>query len=813
MPSSSVRFTVNEEMDAFNEKWDEFEPRTCNKRNAAGAAQLSDDGVHKSKHESGHPSVEGATADIDEVFPIKFSLLHELKDDASFSEYVKDAFPSPGARSPMRSPVLSFGMRRSPLLSFGMSGFKLYPSNSLNDDDDLDYDDLLESPPSIRKGHNDHSFVNNLFDDEVYKPAILSSNDMLLHDGGPEQILSPGRTIYYVASRSVESPSSFEPDDWRPPSHHSNNIGIANSSQNFGPPSGNTNGFDGDITIDVSNVSNHKRGSDADESDSKSGNPTSPSSIHLPSTVSDDAVSPLAPTLHHPFQRPEVPTSMGGWSDSLLHNVPPTTQPTAYGQKLPPALPSTTTSGYYHNSTPYYTPSVSYNSQHYQAYQYPAASRVYYDPRSTGEENHWRKYQHLLQQFLLRFNHCNVPQGYGVGTHYEGLYQWCAHQRSEYQRMSRGEGSTMTPHRVQILTSMGFIWGRPSAAFSPLNGAAHCSSSNGNDLALKFSSSWSKYIDLLTEYKREHGNCDVPVRYEPNHSLGTFVNRQRTEYRKLQSGKPSSLTQQRVDELNRLGFAWTVRESHSSWMDRFTELKEFRKANGHCNVPKVYTKNPNLGSWVQEQRFQHRRLLKGKSTYLTDDKIKALEDLDFKWCLRETNGSWDNWLKTLSDYKDQHGDVDVPLKYHHNQGLGAFVNRQRTEYRKLQLGLQTSLTEERIQDLNDLGFKWSIRVSRTPWETRLDELIQYKEQHGHCNVPSTYPKNQPLAYWVFKQRGQYRIYMERAQAQIHGLNEKPQCSHSSSMHERGQLCHMSPERIAQLNEIGFEWNPPRRIKL
>lgn len=809
MPSPSVQFTVNEEMDAFNEKWDEFEPPTCKKRKAAGAAQLSDDG-DKSMNESGHPSAEGATPGIDEVFPMKFSLSHDLKDDASFSEYVKDAFTSPGARSPMRSPNLSFGMRRSPLLSFGLSGFKLYPTNSLNDDD-LDYDYLLESPPSLRKGHYDHSFVNNLFDEEVYKPDILSSNDTPLHDGGPEQVLSPGRTIYNVASRSVESPSSFEPDDWRPPSHHSNNLVFANSSQMLGPSSGKTDGFAGDITIDVvSNVSSCKLGNDADESDSKYGNPTTPSSIHLPSTVSDDAVSPLAPTVHHPFQRPEVSTSMGGWSDSLLHNVPPTTQPIAYGQKLPPAVPSATTSGYYHNSTPYYT--SSYNSQHYQAYQYPAASRVNNNPRSTDEENHWRKYQHLLQQFLLRFNHCNVPQGYGVGTHYDGLYQWCAHQRSEYQRMSRGEGSTMTPHRVQILTSMGFIWGRPSAAFSPLTGSAHCSSSNGYDLALKFSSSWSKYIDLLTEYKREHGNCDVPLRYEPNHSLGTFVNRQRTEYRKLQSGKPSSLTQQRVDELNRLGFAWTIRESHASWMDRFNELKEFRKANGHCNVPKVYAKNPNLGSWVQEQRFQHRRILKGKSTYLTDDKIQALEELGFKWCLRETNGSWDNWLKTLSDYKDQHGDVDVPLKYRHNQGLGAFVNRQRTEYRKLQLGLQTSLTEERIQDLNDLGFKWSIRVSRTPWETRLDELVQYKEQHGHCNVPSTYPKNQPLAYWVFKQRGQYRIYMERAQAQIHGLNEKP-LSSNSSMHERGQLCHMSPERIAQLDEIGFEWNPPRRIKL
>ncbi len=101
-----------------------------------------------------------------------------------------------------------------------------------------------------------------------------------------------------------------------------------------------------------------------------------------------------------------------------------------------------------------------------------------------------------------------------------------------------------------------------------------------------------------------------------------------------------------------------------------------------------------------------------------------------QWSLRETSGSWDNWLKELNDYKDQHGNIDVPLKYRHNQGLGAFVNRQRTEYRKLQQGLQSSLTEDRIQDMDDLGFKWSIRVSRTPWETRLDELIQFKERES-----------------------------------------------------------------------------------
>ena len=45
----------------------------------------------------------------------------------------------------------------------------------------------------------------------------------------------------------------------------------------------------------------------------------------------------------------------------------------------------------------------------------------------------------------------------------------------------------------------------------------------------------------LEEYKRKHGDCLVPRRYEENPSLGNFVNKQRQSYRKFLMGEKSSI--------------------------------------------------------------------------------------------------------------------------------------------------------------------------------------------------------------------------------------------------------------------------------
>ena len=157
---------------------------------------------------------------------------------------------------------------------------------------------------------------------------------------------------------------------------------------------------------------------------------------------------------------------------------------------------------------------------------------------------------------------------------------------------------TLTPDRIQMLDSLNFPW--------------------GNNL-----SSWQKWLDDLMHFRvrqvtkklklenndgleadaaeEEEEGANVPLKYPEYPSLGNFVNRQRTEYRKLLQGRNSSMTQSKMEDLNRVGFLWSVREGgHTSWEARFDELKEYKRVHGHCNVPKLYKPNPSLGYWVNE---------------------------------------------------------------------------------------------------------------------------------------------------------------------------------------------------------------------
>jgi hypothetical protein len=67
----------------------------------------------------------------------------------------------------------------------------------------------------------------------------------------------------------------------------------------------------------------------------------------------------------------------------------------------------------------------------------------------------------------------------------------------------------------------------------------------------------------------------------------------------------------------------------SAWEVRLSELADYRRIHGHCNVPQRYSENTKLGSWVGTQRSQYRFHVDGKRSFMTLSRIQELESLRF----------------------------------------------------------------------------------------------------------------------------------------------------------------------------------------
>jgi len=232
---------------------------------------------------------------------------------------------------------------------------------------------------------------------------------------------------------------------------------------------------------------------------------------------------------------------------------------------------------------------------------------------------------------------------------------------------------------------------------------------------------WKLRYGELVEYKKKHGDCIVPQRYEANNKLGNWVHTQRHQYHLFQKNMRSSMTTERIDMLEELGFSWVASHSgnkaNTTWNQRYGELRKYKQKHGDCNVPVLYEANKQLGKWVANQRQQYRRLRRGQSSPMTTERIDKLDELGFPWNASHLSGNiketpkitWNQRYKELIEFKEKHGDCNVPNRYEANKQLGQWVNTQRQQYRLLQEGMRSSMTEERITKLNATGFTWKLR--------------------------------------------------------------------------------------------------------
>ena len=376
----------------------------------------------------------------------------------------------------------------------------------------------------------------------------------------------------------------------------------------------------------------------------------------------------------------------------------------------------------------------------------------------TDVAPNWSVRIQQLCEYKVQFGHCLVPKLY-VANHKLGL--WVMAQRTQYRLHQEGKPSRMTKERIRELESIGFDWGR-----------------NKTDWAII----WSVRIQEIREFKEQFGHCLVPGKYSVNPKLGEWVSTQRSNYRLHQEGKPSPMTEERIRELESIGFDWgrSKTDVASIWSMRFQELCEFKEQLGHCLVPVKYSANPTLGFWVSYQRKNYRLHQERKPTFMTEGRIRDLESIGFDWGRGES--IWSARIQEIREFKEQFGHCLVPLQYADKPKLGRWVSTQRQNYRLHQEGNPTPMTEDRIRELESIGFDWGTRrIDWAPiWSVRIQEIREFKEQFDHYLVPVKYSANPKLGEWVSTQRKNFRLHQEG----------KPSC--------------MTVERIRDLESIGFD---------
>ncbi len=149
------------------------------------------------------------------------------------------------------------------------------------------------------------------------------------------------------------------------------------------------------------------------------------------------------------------------------------------------------------------------------------------------EEKWTLRYKELLG-FNAQHGHAAVPHTYPPNPQ---LARWVKRQRRQYKLREDGKSTTMTAERLEMLSSVGFIW-------------------DSHDV------NWREKLYCLTVFRQEVGNCNVPSNYKDK-KLATWVKCQRRQYKLYCDGKPSAMSPDRIKVLESVGFEWEIRSNNS----------------------------------------------------------------------------------------------------------------------------------------------------------------------------------------------------------------------------------------------------------
>ena len=204
---------------------------------------------------------------------------------------------------------------------------------------------------------------------------------------------------------------------------------------------------------------------------------------------------------------------------------------------------------------------------------------------------------------------------------------------------------------------------------------------------------WNEMYKRLQKYKIKYQSTSVPINFDEDRRLGNWVSNQRQFYRK------NTLAKDRINRLISIDFVWNL---NPSWNEMYERLVDYKKEKKSTCVPTVYSADPQLGGWVQNQR----KFYNTNEPRHTADRIKItqLASIGFVWNMYDAK--WTEKYDRLVQYKKQNKTTCVPRSYPTDPQLGNWVSQQRISYNTK----QPSLTADRITKLDSIGFVWKINT-------------------------------------------------------------------------------------------------------
>lgn len=311
------------------------------------------------------------------------------------------------------------------------------------------------------------------------------------------------------------------------------------------------------------------------------------------------------------------------------------------------------------------------------------------------------------------------------------LAKWIAYQGRSYNSFKKNESTTtfserrftvLNPQRIQKLQDLGFEFRAKDSAEDKAN------------------AKWEQRYEELKQFKLDHGDCDLI-----NHSTETlhkWAQTQRDQYANLREGTTSTLTMQRIQKLNDVGFKWE-KKMHKTYTfeERLAQLKNFKENHGHCKVPRHQTGLDGLDSWTQGIRAKRKAMLKGDQTNLTEEQVQTLDEMGFLWEVikpgqRQPIKSWEERLKDLINYKEEHDTTQVPQSV---PGLGLWVRKNRAHYRLMKKGRRSEMTQERALKLAEIGFAFEVTPRKSLASPPEEDIPPVEDVESAVPMPVLHP--------------------------------------------------------------------------